>query len=127
MIDLSKQTKKVLQSRELLSALLAKSVDPRGLSSPTPIIQLVQSCPKQVHKKKAFELYCRIIENIELLLASGADVKELNTYHKGHETTPLHVATEMALIAGKYVQSITSLYSQCCIINCSLYEIDHRK
>ena len=100
-VDLSKQTKKVLQSRELLSALLAKKVDPCGSSSPTPIIQLVQSCPKQINKKKSFELYCKIIENIYLLLAAGAEVKDLNTYHKGHETTPLHVATEMAVIAGK--------------------------
>ena len=101
MINLSTLTKSIFHSSELLSILLDKKVNPCGLTgSETPIQQLAQGCQKQVDRKNK-EVYVMLVNSIALLLEAGANVEDLNAYFGISEsTTPLHVATEMALISG---------------------------
>ena len=102
MVDLSRLSNKTLDSRELLLALLAKEVNPQGLSGTiTPLIKLVSRCPNRATKSKNLDTYIKTIENIRQLIDAGANVEDLNAYHSGHKTTPIHVATEMAVTTGE--------------------------
>ena len=99
-INLSALGKSILLSTELLSALLHRNVNPCGLPKwVTPITQLVKACPNKVDAKSKALLF-KTVTSIMLLLEAGADVEDLTAYHTG-ETTPLHVAAELALLTGK--------------------------
>ncbi len=96
-------SKKVV-SIDLLCKLLESGVNPCGLktSTTTPLTILVKQYPENRHKKN-LQMRCDTVACMQVLINAGADVEDLSSYHSGIKTTPIHVATDLALTTGESI------------------------
>ncbi len=102
-IDLGLLSKKILTSVDLLSKLLENGVNACGLTpTVTPLNILVKQYPSDAHKN--LQVRCNTVECMQILINAGANLEDLNSYYmySGIKTTPIHVATDMALTTGEY-------------------------
>lgn len=98
-IDLCLLIKKTVTAKDLLCKLIENGVNPCGLksSTTTPLTILA----KQYPNKKNLQMRCNTVECMQTLINAGANVEDLNSYFSGIKTTPIHVATDMALTTGE--------------------------
>ena len=101
-IDLSLLSDELLHHIQSVHLLLKHQVDPCGLktkrSSKSPLKRLAIICPHRFDKKLN---QTEIVQTMKLLIDNGAEVEDLNCYHRGNVTTPLHVATELTIATGE--------------------------
>ena len=104
-IDLSTVADELLLNEQLLQMLLKYGIDPCGLKGKkSPLYQLASKCPHWPKKKLYREKQKAMLQAIKLLINAGAQVEHLNSYNIGR-TTPLHVATELAMATGRFFKS----------------------
>ena len=101
-IDMSEIIETVLTMPiELLKLLLAAGVDPNGRRSSTersPLSYLAVKCSSRTVK---LDLKCKIVEMMQEFVDAGANMEDLDHYFHRSYTTPLHVATDLALRTGE--------------------------
>ena len=85
----------LVRSMKLIKVLIDAGVNPNGLGRKSPIVTILSREYLPIAKQS---------ELISVLLMKGADCNHLCRTKKG-STTPLHVATEIALQAGTYYNS----------------------
>ena len=86
----------LVHAPKLLKLLIECGANPNGLDRKSPVVMVLSMEYMQIDKR--CELVC-------ILLMKGADCNHLCRIRKG-TTTPLHVATEIALQAGKSIVSV---------------------
>lgn len=100
-VDLSTLEGVFFNNPEILQALLARGVNPNGLeTSPGfkchPLITLVIRIDKTKQDERQ-----TLVHNMKLLVEAGAHLEDLNRYHRGSKTSPLHVATSIAILTSE--------------------------
>ena len=100
-ISLSSVPDDLLYNINLLQSLLECGIDPKGKQSiESPLQKLASRCPHWPKKKLHREKQREITQAMKLLIDAGAEVRDLNNYE---QSTPLHVATDLALATGKFL------------------------
>ena len=107
MINLSTISDKLLYHKEVVTTLLDLQVNPCGLMdskklSDSPLKRLAGRCPHKFDKQSK-RLKHEMVQTMKLLIDAGANVEDLNNYHRGNSTTPLHVATELAIVTSESI------------------------
>lgn len=97
-------------NERLLKKLLDAKVDVKATRNgklPNSMKLLSKMCSPQA--KTNFDIKCRAVKYMHLLLgeAHGVDVEEMKEYSRGSRTSPLHVATHLALETGTYAYTST--------------------
>ena len=101
-VDLSIIIEK-MNNPEVLQALLAQGVNPNGLeTSPNFKCHPLTTLVTRVTRKNISQDERRNeVQKMKLLVEADAKLEDLNQYHRGSKTSPLHVATSIAILTGE--------------------------